>query len=431
MRVLTVSVVSLVAVVPMLINWPVAVGVTSSSWSWKLAEGVKLTRIRYDTPREVRVLTITPSAGPRVDLMTGASYLGPRRRTSSQGSTVANNSVAGVNGDFGTAPGAPMHPLMVDGELWTTGSLAPGAVLAVRGDGTQAWVGRPSISMQLLDVNGERAMWVSKWNAPRDTSSQVIGYTRRGGSLYTPDGERKATSNDPQWCAARLIPTNGFGWSGSERTAVIRSYRVKAQPEPCERKPLSLGTDPGAVVLAAKAGTVGGTKILSLNPGNRVKMRWALQGWPGVTDMVGGTPQVVDDGVNVGPPYDANDYLTDTHPRTGAGVSKGCSDTRLTTVCKIFFLTVDGRQAATGWSKGMRLPELGAEFLKLKVWDAVNFDGGGSTTMWVRRKRNAYCKSYPSAGGCLVNHPPGPERNVINGLAVLSGIDEATPTGLR
>jgi hypothetical protein len=320
---------------------------------------------------------------------------------------------------------------MVDGELWTSGSLGPGVVLAVRGDGTQAWVGRPSLSMQLLDNNGDRAMWVSKWNAPRDTASQVIGYTRRGGSLYRPDGTTSPTSSDPQWCEARLIPSSGFDWSGAERTAVVRSYRVKAQPEPCERTPLSLGPKTGAVVLAAKAGTVGASKIVGLNPGNRVKMRWALLGWPGVTDMIGGNPQVVDDGVNVGPPFDANDYLTDTHPRTAAGVNKGCSDSKTSTVCKIFFLTVDGRQASSGWSKGMRLPELGAELLKLKVWDGLNFDGGGSTTMWVRRKRNAYCKSYPAAGGCLVNHPPGAERDVINGVAVLSGIDEATPTGLR
>ena len=36
---------------------------------------------------------------------------------------------------------------------------------------------------------------------------------------------------------------------------------------------------------------------------------------------------------------------------------------------------------------------------------ALNLDGGGSTTMWLKKRRPGYCQSVPAAGGCLVNRP--------------------------
>lgn len=47
-------------------------------------------------------------------------------------------------------------------------------------------------------------------------------------------------------------------------------------------------------------------------------------------------------------------------------------------------VTVDGRQA--GYSVGMSLNELAAFLLELGAADAVNLDGGGSTTMFLDGK---------------------------------------------
>ena len=49
----------------------------------------------------------------------------------------------------------------------------------------------------------------------------------------------------------------------------------------------------------------------------------------------------------------------------------------------IKFITIDGRSSK---AQGMSLPEL-QEYLKsLGCIDAINMDGGGSTTMWIKDK---------------------------------------------
>ena len=63
-----------------------------------------------------------------------------------------------------------------------------------------------------------------------------------------------------------------------------------------------------------------------------------------------------------------NGYL---HPRTAAGVNQAGN--------KLWLVTVDGRQ--DGFSEGMYHDELGSLFQSLGARNAINLDGGGSTTM--------------------------------------------------
>ena len=66
--------------------------------------------------------------------------------------------------------------------------------------------------------------------------------------------------------------------------------------------------------------------------------------------------------------------VTNTHPRSAVGV-RGCH--------KVIFITVDGRDREAA---GMTLYELAELMRLLKCSDAVNLDGGGSTTMWIEGK---------------------------------------------
>ena len=50
---------------------------------------------------------------------------------------------------------------------------------------------------------------------------------------------------------------------------------------------------------------------------------------------------------------------------------------------KLLILTVDGRASE---AEGMSLPELTSLLKSLKCKDAINFDGGGSTTMYIAGK---------------------------------------------
>lgn len=123
-------------------------------------------------------------------------------------------------------------------------------------------------------------------------------------------------------------------------------------------------------------------------------------------ELIGGTPRMIRDGVRsvewrkeeVG-----QSFSYDRHPRTAAGMSEDSS--------KVFLFTVDGRQP--GYSVGMSLFELADYMLQWNVYQGVNLDGGGSTTMIVRGK--------------VVNTPSdaGGERSVANAFMVVS----TAPTG--
>ena len=108
---------------------------------------------------------------------------------------------------------------------------------------------------------------------------------------------------------------------------------------------------------------------------------------------VGGSEQsevagtlLVTDGVNTG--ASARVQPMARHPRTAAGVS---ADGKT-----LYLVVVDGRQE--GWSVGVTLPELADLLLDLGADDAVNLDGGGSSSfVWL--DDNALMTNRPSDGG--------------------------------
>jgi exopolysaccharide biosynthesis protein len=84
------------------------------------------------------------------------------------------------------------------------------------------------------------------------------------------------------------------------------------------------------------------------------------------------------------------------HPRTAVGFSRDSST--------LYLLAVDGRSQR---SVGVTLDELASLMRRLGAWNAMNFDGGGSTTMVIN--------------GAVVNVPSDSagERAVGNALLVV------------
>jgi hypothetical protein len=95
-----------------------------------------------------------------------------------------------------------------------------------------------------------------------------------------------------------------------------------------------------------------------------------------------------------------SDITDGRHPRAALGVADG----------EVIFVACDGRR--TGVDAGLSMPELAAVLLQLGARDAINLDGGGSTTLVHR--------------GHLLNRPystqdqPAPEsRSVVTALALI------------
>jgi exopolysaccharide biosynthesis protein len=119
------------------------------------------------------------------------------------------------------------------------------------------------------------------------------------------------------------------------------------------------------------------------------------------------------------------DNLCKAQPRSLVSMTKECSDG--VTGCKVSLVEVDGRSAA--WSVGITLDNI-VTFLvgTLKADSAVNLDGGGSATMYVRTT-GAWCLTM-LATGCLVSNVAnnnGSERAVTNAVVLLPGIDPKEP----
>lgn len=114
---------------------------------------------------------------------------------------------------------------------------------------------------------------------------------------------------------------------------------------------------------------------------------------PWMQEIVSGHPTLLDDGNVVGNPGDS--LCTNRHPRTAAGLS---ADGRT-----LFLAVIDGRATTR---IGMTCNETAALFTELGAHDAVNLDGGGSSTMWL-------------AGSGVANRPSdGSPRTVGNHLAI-------------
>ncbi len=117
--------------------------------------------------------------------------------------------------------------------------------------------------------------------------------------------------------------------------------------------------------------------------------------------LIGGWPRIVAGGRNVAAraPWDETTISSNAearHPRSVVGFSRDST--------QLILMTVDGRQAA---SVGVTLVELADLVLKQGGWDALNFDGGGSTALVIK--------------GSVANSPSDPtgEREVGNALLVV------------
>ena len=164
----------------------------------------------------------------------------------------------------------------------------------------------------------------------------------------------------------------------------------------------------GAVVITGLHGGPGGNAVKRLEVGDAVSISTRLRGWPGVVDVMGGSPLLVKDGHNVAPRFHPGaSYFYNYNPRTAVGLADGCSDRSLDTDCNTYIPTVDGRQS--GVVQGHAHAEL-----------ARAHPGGrdlGAEPRWWRwhghvgpARARAYCEDR-LAGGCLVTRPSDGAEN--------------------
>lgn len=185
-----------------------------------------------------------------------------------------------------------------------------------------------------------------------------------------------------------------LGLSASAGTLISNPRQVSGRYDP------AIGFRPDRT---AFAGYINPTEAASLTAG--------VAGiGPGTGDSLPGT-LLIDDGVNLG--AQARVSPTTREPRTAVGVTQDGT--------KLLIAAIDGRQP--GYSQGITLPEL-ADFLITKgAWDAVNLDGGGSTSFVARDAQGQLVTNSPSDGAfrAVANHLGVRVNEAVGGPATTYG----------
>lgn len=360
----------------------------------EIADGVYLHEVGEPAgPNQLRVLEVDPSTAVTLD-MVGAGrrypHLAPTSRMGQRSSALA-----AVNGEFFTPPGRPEFLFQSDGTLWQT-ALHASNLFAISEDEEDIYVRRirPSITARAIGGGSAGTIHVTSWNTVGPKSDRISGYTPIGGSIATPPDHacylELGRESSPAWTAGR---------AATDRTYVVSGSGCHAEA-PLPRGDVS-------VVLAAVPHSNGERELGAFRPHDRVRIEWGF-GLPNVLDVAGGQPVLVKGGRSIVPRHCPTSFCA-AQPRTAVGYTKDG---------RVLIATVDGRQP--GWSTGMSLGEWADAFVQMGAEGALNLDGGGSTTMWVR-------------GRGVVDRPSNPghrERPVGTALVVLPGKDTDVPPSL-
>jgi len=298
-----------------------------------------------------------------------------------------SRAVALINGDFfslASSSGLPVGLHVQNGELVTLPDQSRSAFY-VLADGT--------MHIERLRANA----WL---RAPGGLLLQFSGMNHPPGYadlvLFTPRfGEE--TRAEPGTTQIALIGLSDRLHPNVDLTARVASIT----PGQSQRIP------PDGAVVAARG--VQAYALRKLKVGDEVTLSLWLDPEKGqIEQAVSGGPRLVRDGlISVEHLRErfAESFAARRHPRSGLGIRNGT----------LVMVTVDGRQP--GHSEGMTLYEFAMLFLELNCTDAMNLDGGGSTTLVVR--------------GRVANSPSGgSERALVNALAVLTVAPVGPPVQL-
>jgi hypothetical protein len=301
--------------------------------------------------------------------------------------------VAAVNADFfNLATGASENNVVIDGEWWRGVRITDSpydtfdnvhAQFALGGDG-RPWVDRFAFDGW---VRSPRASF------PLITLNAMPAGTYEGTALWTPRAGT-ATPRDT------VRPTTELSLAAAGRRADTLLYVRRSAA-----KGGGSAIPPDGVVLAAY-----GARTVALDStadGDTLRITLGAAPWPasasvaGPSLVIGGWPRILREGTSVAERASAEEGTISRnaevrHPRTAVGVSRDGAT--------LLLVTVDGRSTT---SVGMTLVELAGFMKSLGAWNALNFDGGGSTTMVI--------------GGRVVNTPSDRtgEREVGSALLVV------------
>ncbi len=337
---------------------------TTTFQSWTAAPGVEVTSWDEVTPRgKVRAHLMSVALGTP-GLAVDYAYAGQVRRTAPLTRILARHkAIGGINGDFFDIgdTGAPLG-LGQDRQEGLLNARSSGWNAAFFIDRT----GRPDVgTLPMVGRLKQRPNFsITNVNSAEVAPGGIGVYTRAWGR------------------------TSGYRITGGQtkdvRMVLIRRGRVVAKrAKLTQNKPIE------GIMLVGRG--EGAKDLGRLKKGTKATVRWWLKSTPRVA--ITGNKVLIRDGV-----IEVVDDR-EMHPRTAIGIDRATN--------QLLMLVVDGRQS---FSRGYTMVELANRMIDLGADEALNLDGGGSSTMVAKKKTGKVS---------VVNHPSdGQQRYVPNGLEV-------------
>ncbi|MER6780573.1 MULTISPECIES: phosphodiester glycosidase family protein [unclassified Streptomyces] len=367
-------------------------GIETARTGRQIAPGIRLESYdRLEADRWLRIdellVDLGGSGGARAEYLGGRGPATVAESAARHPAGPGRRVVAAVNGDFfdirGT--GAPLGPGLGGGRLLHSAGPGPGAAPAV-GFGA-------------------------------DGSGRVLRLGLGGGVTLPGGAVRPLTGYNAARPAAQGLTAYTADWPGTQLPALgtaveVRGGRVTAAAPPVRGPVRRERPVPGTTLLAAPAGGASAAELAALRPGDAVAVsaRAVPDAGPVPVTAVGGREALVVAGV----PQDHEGEPNNTAaPRTAVGFSRDGRRLRI--------LAVDGRQRDSG---GLTLTALGALMHRLGAYEALNLDGGGSTTLLAGRS---------GASALLLENSPsdGRPRPVPNGLVLTVPAGSGRTAGYR
>ncbi|MDQ3627256.1 MAG: phosphodiester glycosidase family protein [Actinomycetota bacterium] len=317
-----------------------------------------------------------------------ATYLGAPAVSSPgplSGAVERAGAVAGVNADFFDIndTGAPLGVGIDDGDLVHAPSSGHNLTVALD-EADTAWIGQTFLDATVTMPGGDGEpveVEVTNLNSPSVAVGGIAVFTPLWGSVA------RGRTLDGATDVHEVSVTDGI---------------VTASDATTGEGPIEAGT---TVLVGREAGA---DLLRGLDVGDTVQVDFGVRTDPAGRDpavAVSGNIVLLEDGVV------ATTDDTSLAPRTAVGIDDDTDE--------MILVAIDGRQAA---SRGLSLLETAELLRDLGAEEALNLDGGGSSTMLARR---------PGGQPRVVNAPSdGAERNVPNGLGFTVAAGSGTLTGV-
>ncbi|MGH2359120.1 MAG: phosphodiester glycosidase family protein [bacterium] len=315
-------------------------------------------------PFRTAVIVVDPRSGFRLVPATGDGQRMQLQRTSDLARRTG--AAAAINGGFFSSTGDPLGCLMIEGEILSE----PDPRRTCAGLDENGAVLFDYIRLEATVASGEVTARIDGANRLR-RADELIVYSPRF-DLFTRTNQFGAEAIVSGGIVATIRDLRGN--SQIPRDGVVLSGHGRARQWILQNLP------PGAPVAVT-------TNITPASGDSR---------WTTVRSMIGGGPRLLAAGQFVGGEGFTAAFSNRRHPRSAIGV---LADGR------VVLVTIYGRQPYH--SVGMTLLEFAMELRRIGVVDAMNLDGGGSTTLVV--------------GGQVVNLPADEtgERPVGDALMVV------------